>query len=88
MKQIIVVLLFAMAAVALCMAGLGIKIIVKKNGEFKRHCNAVDPKTGMRSGCVCAEKSVIRDCNHGPKYHPLEINKELLQECGTIKRDE
>ncbi len=85
MKQFLVVLAFAFAAVALCIAGLGIKMFFKKNGEFKRHCNAVDPKTGLRSGCTCATKSVLDDCKHGPKYHPLEVNKELLEECGTLK---
>lgn len=84
MKQTLIVIAFAFVVVLLCMAGLGIKILVKKNGEFKRHCNAVDPHTGQRSGCQCAAKSVLDDCHHGPKFHPLEVNKELLEECGTL----
>lgn len=84
MKELIIIFLFTFATGALCIAGLGIKMFFKKNGEFKRHCNAVDPLTGERSGCQCAAKSVLNDCHHGPKYHPLEVNRELLEECGTI----
>lgn len=86
MKEMLVVILAAFAVVGLCIAGLGVKMFFKKNGEFKRHCNAVDPLTGQRSGCQCAAKSVLTDCHHGPKYHPLEVNKELLEECGTLSK--
>ena len=84
--QLLIVIGISILVVALCMAGLGVKMIFKKNGEFKRYCNSVDPKTGLRSGCQCAAKSVVNDCKHGPKYHPLEVNKELLEECGTLPK--
>ena len=79
MKEILIVLVCALVAVALAIVGLGIKMFVQKNGEFKRHCSSVDPYTGERSGCVCG-KTVFDNCKTSPKYHPLEVNKELLNE--------
>ncbi|MCQ2278563.1 MAG: hypothetical protein MJZ62_04590 [Bacteroidales bacterium] len=79
MKEIIIVLGAAMAVIAFAFVGLGIKILVKKNGEFKRHCSSVDPYTGERSGCVCG-KTILDKCKTSPQYHPLEVNKELLDE--------
>lgn len=83
---ILIVFGLALAIVALSFAGIAVKIIVKKNGEFKRHCSSVDPYTGQRSGCVCARK-VSDPCDEDKikgstkhKYHPLEINQELLEE--------
>lgn len=81
----IIVILCAIIIVALCFAGLGIKMIFKKNGEFKRHCASVDPYTGQRSGCVCG-KTVSDTCDDSPEYHPLEVNEELMIECGTLHR--
>lgn len=73
-------LLCAVIIIALLIVGLGVKMIFKKHGEFKRHCSSVDPYTGERSGCVCG-KSVADKCKGTPQYHPLEVNKELLDEC-------
>ena len=72
-------LLGALAIVSLLMVGLGVKMIFLKKGEFKRHCSSVDPYTGERSGCVCG-KTVMDNCKGAPKYHPLEVNKELMNE--------
>lgn len=80
MTTFLITLLCAIAIVALLLVGLGVKILFKKNGEFKRHCSSVDPYTGERSGCVCG-KSVADTCKGTPQYHPLEVNKELLDEC-------
>lgn len=66
---------------ALCFCFIGIKMFVKKNGEFKRHCASVDPITGDRTSCVCGKNNVFKDdCDSHHKYNPLEVNKELLEE--------
>ena len=83
-KTFLIVLAFAFGVVAFAIAGLGIKMFFIKGAEFKRHCDSVDPKTGERIGCTCGHNSVLDNCKHGKKYHPLEINKELMEECGTI----
>ena len=41
-----------MAVVALLMMGLGVKMIFKKQGEFKRHCSSMDPCSGDCKRCA------------------------------------
>jgi hypothetical protein len=84
MSTLFVVILLAFALLALAFAGIAVKILVKKHGEFKRHCASADPYTGERSGCVCG-KLISDNCKSGDKYHPLEVNAELLKEAGVIK---
>ena len=78
MTTTLIVLIAALTAVALMMAGLGIKMIVKKRGEFKRHCSNIDPYTGEGAGCVCG-KLTTAQC-HEKAHTPLEVNDELLKE--------
>lgn len=85
MKTIVIVIVAAFVLVGLGFAGIAVKIIFKKNGEFKRHCATADPFTGQRSGCVCANRMATDECKDSPKYHPLEVNAELLKEAGVIK---
>ncbi|MDY5968854.1 MAG: hypothetical protein SPJ13_02400 [Bacteroidales bacterium] len=85
MNHLLMVALVAFVLIGLGFAGIAVKIIVKKNGEFKRHCATPDPYTGERSGCVCAGRMVTDECKGSPKYHPLEVNAELLEEAGVIK---
>ena len=72
-------LLCAFAAIALLMLGLGIKMIFKKHGEFKRHCSSMDPYTGEGGGCVCG-KAMTKRCSQADKYTPLEVNDHLMDE--------
>jgi len=72
------ILIAAFVVVALMMAGLGIKLLVKKRGEFKRPCSSTDPYTGESTGCICG-KAANAQCRN--KAHtPLEVNQELLNE--------
>ena len=79
MSYFLVVLLFTIVAVTLLLLGIGVKTLVKKNGEFKKQCSVIDPHTGERIGCTCKKKATD-ECTNSPKYHPLEINKEVLDE--------
>lgn len=78
---ILLTLLGTLAAVALLMAGLGIKMLVRKNGEFKRHCSGMDPYTGESAGCICG-KAANAKCKKAKRYSPLEVNDELMDEIG------
>ena len=82
MTTFLTVLVVAVLMVGLAFAGLAIKLLVKKNGEFKRHCTSTDPYTGKQHGCVCSALAQA-NCNNKTKFSPLEVNKELLSECGT-----
>lgn len=81
MKTVIIVVVIAIAAVVLCIAGLGIKILLKPHGEFKRHCSSMDPYTGEGGGCVCAKatNTVCKNRQAHP-YQPLDVNDELMNE--------
>lgn len=56
MKTLLIVLAVAIGVVALMMAGLGIKMIFRKEKEFKRPCANADPKTGRCAHCTCKTK--------------------------------
>jgi len=79
MSTIVITLLFALGIVALLILGLGVKMIFKKNGEFKRHCSSMDPYTGKGGGCICA-KAANAKCKNEEKYTPLEVNDNLMKE--------
>ena len=56
MKSILIVSAIAIGAVALMMAGLGIKMLTHKEKEFKRPCANADPKTGRCEHCTCKDR--------------------------------
>lgn len=81
MPIVLTTLLLALALVALMFLGLGVKMIFKKHGEFKRHCSSMDPYTGKGGGCVCAKAANVK-CKNAEKYSPLEVNNNLMDEIG------
>ena len=58
MKTILIVLAIAVGALALMMGGLGLKMLLHKEKEFKRPCANADPKTGRCAHCTCDKKIV------------------------------
>ena len=60
MKTILIVLAIAVGIFALMMAGLGIKMLFKKEKDFKRPCANADPKTGRCAHCTCDKKRTDR----------------------------
>ena len=82
MNTVVITILFALGIVALLMAGLGVKMIFKKNGEFKRHCSSMDPYTGKSAGCICAKAANVK-CKNVEKYSPLEVNENLMKEINN-----
>ncbi len=79
MKLFVIIFAFSIFILGFAIVGFAIKIVFKKNGEFKRQCSSVNPITGERIGCSC-KKSVYEKCSKHPKYNPLDINGELLDE--------
>ena len=57
MKTILTVLIIAVAVVALMMLGLGMKMLFRKEKEFKRPCANADPTTGRCAHCTCDLKN-------------------------------
>lgn len=80
METVILVFIVSLVILALCFCFIGIKMFLKKNGEFKKQCSSVDPLTGERIGCTCGNSSVYNECKSSKKHQPLEINKEFMDE--------
>ncbi|MCR4658903.1 MAG: hypothetical protein K5650_01245 [Bacteroidales bacterium] len=55
MKTIIIVIIAAVLCVGAMMAGLGVKMLVRKSHEFRRPCANADPTTGRCANCKCHE---------------------------------
>ena len=79
MITLLYTILCALAVVALMMLGLGVKMVCKKRGEFKRHCSSMDPYTGEGAECVCG-KAMKKNCGKRVGYTPLEVNDNLIDE--------
>lgn len=56
MKTILIILAIAVGVFALMMGALALKMILKKEKEFKRPCANADPKTGRCANCTCGKK--------------------------------
>lgn len=78
METIILVFGITVAILLLCFAFIGIKMFIKKNGEFKKQCSTVDPMTGERHGCTCQSKVVKTECDNVDRLH--EIDKAIEEE--------
>ncbi len=46
-------LVITIILLALAFIGIGIKMLLKKGGQFEKHCSSVDPKTGNHLACSC-----------------------------------
>jgi hypothetical protein len=58
------VLIISIVLIGLAFAGFAIKILLTKNGEFKKSCSSVDPKTGQRYGCSCGHGDGAEACEN------------------------
>jgi hypothetical protein len=58
MNTILIVLAIAIGVFALMMAGLGFKMLLHKEKEFKKPCTNADPKTGKCAHCTCGKGKV------------------------------
>jgi hypothetical protein len=56
------VLIISIILIGLAFAGFAIKILLTKDGEFKKSCSSVDPATGDRYGCSCGSTDGGEDC--------------------------
>ena len=84
MKTIVIVLVISFVIVALAFAGIGVKMLFQKNGEFKRHCTNRDPYTGKSAGCACEVADTLCDNNKKHPYQPLDVNKTLMDEINGV----
>jgi hypothetical protein len=58
------VLIISIVFIGMAFAGFAIKILLTKNGEFKKSCSSVDPETGERYGCSCGSGNGGEECEN------------------------
>lgn len=58
------VIIISILLLGLAFAGIAIKIIFTKKGEFKKSCSSVDPATGERYGCSCGSADGGESCRN------------------------
>jgi len=57
-------ILLSAIIIAIAIAAIAIKMFVKKDGEFKKSCSTVDPKTGKPMGCTCGNGEGGENCEN------------------------
>jgi len=72
------ILLIAIIFMALAFAGFAVKMFFKKDGEFKKQCSTVDPKTGQPLGCSCGGNG-DGSCRNEDENATSKIKIEPLQ---------
>lgn len=74
--MILKLILVTIVLVGLAFAGIGIKMLLVKGGEFKKSCGSVDPTTGKRIGCTCGNSDNGSSCDN-KKVEVKELNSSL-----------
>jgi len=67
-------LLFAVLLIGLAIAGIAVKMFVKKDGEFRKSCSSINPSTGERYGCSCGT-SEGSTCENKHKHNEVEFEE-------------
>lgn len=68
-KMFLKVFLITSVFIGLAVAGFAIKMFFVKNGEFKKQCSSVDPKTGKALGCSCEGAPGDGSCRKDGEKH-------------------
>lgn len=67
------ILLITVVFLALAFAGFAVKMFFQKDGEFKKSCSSVHPKTGEKLGCVCSGEGDVSCKKDDKKDHKITI---------------
>jgi len=76
--------LLTIGLLAIAFAGFAIKMFVKKDGEFKKQCSTVEPRTGKYLGCSCEGQPGDGSCGkdgdekHTHSHSPSRIEVQAL----------
>ena len=70
--------LLTLALLTLAIAGIAIKMFVRKGGEFKKQCATIEFESGEKVGCIC-DSEQHEDC----KYYRIHHNQTTKS---TIKQ--
>jgi len=67
------ILIISIVLIGIAFAGFAIKILLTKNGEFKKSCSSVDPTSGERYGCSCGSGDGGEACENS---HQSAVNSQ------------
>jgi len=79
------ILLLTVGLLALAFAGFAVKMFFKKDGEFKKQCSSVDPKTGQRLGCTCEGAPGDGSCRKDNDGENKHVHPGQLVEVTTME---
>lgn len=80
-------LLITVVALAIAFVAIGIKMFVKKDGEFKKQCSTVDPETGKNLGCSCEGAPGDGRCRNDEVKDPHHKESPVLAQIKEISVD-
>ncbi|MCL2682554.1 MAG: hypothetical protein FWE63_03580 [Bacteroidales bacterium] len=64
--------LLTVGILTLALAGIAIKMFVKKGGEFKKQCATIEFESGEKIGCVC-DSERHEDCKYYDVHHGRKV---------------
>jgi hypothetical protein len=67
-------IIITIVLLGLGIAGLAIKMFVKKDGEFQKSCGSVDATTGERTACSCGKPS-DETCHNKHKIQEIDFEE-------------
>ena len=70
------IIILAVILMGIAFAGFAIKILIQKDGEFKKSCSSVHPTTGERLGCVCGHGDGSEECENKDEVKVAAIKVE------------
>jgi len=68
------ILILTIIILGLAIAGIAIKMFVKKDGEFQKSCGSIDPDTGKKTACSCG-KTDTEACHNKHHHHEVEFEE-------------
>jgi hypothetical protein len=64
------ILLISIVLIGLAFAGIAIKMLIQKKGQFKKSCSSFESASGEKVGCVCVGEDDPQSCVNFEKHHP------------------
>ena len=64
------VILISIVLIGLAFAGIAIKMLLQKGGQFKKSCSSFERASGEKVGCVCVGEDEPQSCVNFEKHHP------------------
>ncbi len=81
MNPYIALFLIVLSILGLAFAFIGIKMFLKKDGKFEKHCASIEFENGEKVGCVC-NSDRHEDCPHYEEHHGVNATRYRIYKPG------